>query len=223
MHKIGQVATLPRMTALIVIALVLGGCWDSGSASNGATTSGSLTLQGTPPASVAAGSNYSFQPTVSLSIDVVTFKIAQKPAWARFDSSTGALSGTPTKSNIGKTENITIIASNGSSSASIGPFAIAVDAATGSATGSSATGSATLTWAAPTENTNGTLITDLAGYHIHYGTSASDLTLEIDVPGTTATTYVVNDLAPGIYYFSITAYSAMGIESGNSDMGNKSI
>jgi hypothetical protein len=221
MHKIGQVATLPRMTALIVIALVLGGCWGSGSATNGATTSASpasLTLQGSPPASVAAGSNYSFQPTVSLSIDVVTFKIAQKPKWARFDSSTGALSGTPTKSNIGKTENITIIATNGSSSASIGPFAIAVDAPTGSATGS-----ATLSWAAPTENTNGTALTNLAGYLIHYGTSATDLTQEIDVPDTTSTTYVVSGLAPGTYYFSITAYSFMGSESANSDAASKSI
>jgi Fibronectin type III domain len=218
MHKIGQVATLSRVMALTVIALVLGGCWGSDSASNGATTSTSLTLQGTPPASVAAGSNYSFQPTVSLSIDVVTFTIAQKPAWARFDSSTGALSGTPSKNNIGTTENITIIASNGSSSASIGPFAIAVDASSGSGTGS-----VTLTWAAPSENTNGTALTNLAGYLIHYGTTATDLTQEIEVPATTAPTYVVSGLAPGTYYFSITAYTAMGSESADSDVASKAI
>jgi Putative Ig domain len=219
MHEFRHVATLTRLAGLIVIALVLGGCWGSSSGSTGATssaTSTSLTLHGTPPASVAAGSNYSFQPTVSLSIDVVTFKIAQKPAWARFDSSTGALSGTPTKSNIGKTENITIIATNGSSSASIGPFAIVVDAPGGS-------GSATLSWAAPTENTNGSALTDLAGYHIHYGTSATDLAQEIDVAGATATTYVVSGLAAGTYYFTITAYTAVGTESAYSDLGTKSI
>jgi hypothetical protein len=149
---------------------------------------------------------------------VVTFKIAQKPAWARFDSSTGALSGTPTKSNIGKTENITIIATNGSSSASIGPFAIVVDAPAGNTSGS-----ATLSWAAPTQNTNGSALINLAGYHIHYGTSATDLAQEIDVAGATATTYVVSGLAAGTYYFTITAYTAVGTESAYSDLGNKSI
>jgi hypothetical protein len=219
MHKIGQVATLPRVTALTIIALVLGGCWGNDSAGNSATSSAStasLSLHGTPPASVAAGSTYSFQPTVSLSIDVVTFTIAQKPAWARFDSSTGALSGTPANSNIGKTENISIIASNGSSSASIGPFAIVVDAP-------GTSGSVTLTWAAPTINTNGSPLTNLAGYHIHYGTSASDLAQEIDVYDATSTTYVVSGLAAGTYYFTISAYSAMGTESTDSDLGNKSI
>jgi hypothetical protein len=216
MHELTQVATLPRLAGLIVIALVLGGCWGSDSGSSSAPTSTSLTLQGTPPASVAAGSKYVFQPTVSLSIDVVTFTIAQKPAWARFDSSTGALSGTPTASNIGTTGNITIIASNGSSSATIGPFAIVVDAPGGS-------GSATLSWAAPTENTNGSALTDLAGYHIYYGTSASDMAQEIDVAGSTATTYVVSGLAAGTYYFTITAYTAMGGESAYSDLGSKSI
>jgi hypothetical protein len=212
------------------MALILGGCSGPAVTTNTSTSStpttptapttpaASISLTGTPPTSVVAGTAYSFQPTVTPSTAAVTFTIAQKPAWASFNASTGALSGTPAMSNQGTTANITITASEGSSSASIGPFAIAVTVPV-----TSATGSATLTWVAPTENTDGTALTDLAGYRIHYGTSASELTQEIDVAGTASTTYVVSGLAAGTYYFAVTAYSSVGSESAESDMANKTI
>jgi hypothetical protein len=213
------------------MALVLGGCSGPAVTSNSpptstpsttpttpTTPSTPLSLQGTPPGSVTAGTPYSFQPTVTPSTAVVTFAIAQKPTWANFNTSTGALSGTPSDSNQGTTSNITITASEGSASASIGPFAILVNVPA-----ASTTGSATLTWVAPTENTDGTAVTDLAGYRIYYGTSATDLTQEIDLAGTTSTSYVVSGLAPGTYYFAVTAYSTAGMESAESNQASKSI
>jgi hypothetical protein len=158
---------------------------------------------------------------VSPSAAGVTFAIAQKPKWASFNSGTGALSGTPSAGNEGMTANITITASNGSSTASIGPFAIAVDAP--AAPPPPATGSATLSWDAPTENTDGTALTDLAGYHIYYGNNAGELDLEIDLAGTASTSYVVSGLAPGTYYFAVTAYSSAGTESTESIVGTKTI
>jgi predicted phage tail protein len=80
-----------------------------------------------------------------------------------------------------------------------------------------------LTWIAPTGNTNGTPLTDLAGYHIHYGTSQSSLTKVIDLAGTATTEYEVAGLTPGTYYFTVSAYTAMGTESAESDIGNKTI
>jgi hypothetical protein len=88
---------------------------------------------------------------------------------------------------------------------------------------SGAPGTVTLTWIAPTGNTNGTPLTDLAGYHIHYGTTQGSLTKVIDLAGTATTEYEVAGLAPGTYYFTVSAYTAMGTESAESDIGNKTI
>jgi hypothetical protein len=105
-------------------------------------------------------------------------------------------------------------------------FALVLGGCAGSSTGSTSTsgpGTVTLSWIAPTGNTNGTPLTDLAGYHIHYGTSQDNLTKVIDLAGTGTTEYEVSGLAPGTYYFAVTAYTAMGTESAESDIGNKTI
>jgi hypothetical protein len=83
--------------------------------------------------------------------------------------------------------------------------------------------SVTLTWVAPTDNTNGTPLTDLAGYHIHYGTSPDNLTQVIELAGTGNTEFELSGLAPGTYYFAVTAYTTMGTESAESDVGYKTI
>lgn len=76
-----------------------------------------------------------------------------------------------------------------------------------------AASSVTLGWVAPTENSNGTPITDLAGYKIHYGTASSDYSQTVSISNAGLTRYVVDNLPTGTYYFAITAYNAHGIES----------
>jgi hypothetical protein len=93
----------------------------------------------------------------------------------------------------------------------------------GSTSSSGAPGTVTLSWVAPTDNTNGTPLTDLAGYHIHYGTTPDNLTKSIDLTGTGTTEYEVSGLTAGTYYFSISAYTAMGTESAESTVANKTI
>jgi hypothetical protein len=88
---------------------------------------------------------------------------------------------------------------------------------------SPSTGTVTLTWVPPTDNTNGTPVTDLAGYHIHYGTSQDNMTQVIDLAGSSTTEFEVSGLAPGTYYFAISAYTALGTESAESDVGYKTI
>jgi hypothetical protein len=88
---------------------------------------------------------------------------------------------------------------------------------------SPSSGTVTLTWVAPTDNTNGTPVTDLAGYHIHYGTSQDNMTQVIDLAGSSTTEFEVSGLAPGTYYFAISAYTARGTESAESDVGYKTI
>ncbi len=84
------------------------------------------------------------------------------------------------------------------------------------------TGSATLVWQAPTENIDGTPITDLAGYRIHFGASTEELNQLIEVDGAASTSYVINGLTSGTYYFAVSAYNAFGIEGALSDIAIKS-
>lgn len=83
-------------------------------------------------------------------------------------------------------------------------------------------GSATLSWASPTQNTDGSALTNLAGYRIIYGTSASALTQSIQVMNPAVTTYIVSNLAPGTYYFAVIALTPSA-ESAPSNTASKSI
>ena len=74
-------------------------------------------------------------------------------------------------------------------------------------------GGVTLNWTPPTENTDGSPLTNLAGYDIHYGTASGDYTQSVSVSNPGLATYVVDNLDPGIYYFSIAAVNSTGAES----------
>ena len=114
--------------------------------------------------------------------------------------------------------------------ASTGASATSVsDTAPGKTSGGSTGGSSTLTppakpsgsastsislvWEAPTQNSDGSPITNLAGYKIHYGTSSSDYTETVALNNASLNRYVVDNLKSGTYYFAITAYNAQGLES----------
>jgi hypothetical protein len=84
-------------------------------------------------------------------------------------------------------------------------------------------GSASLSWTAPTENTNGTPLTDLAGYTIYYGTSPSELTQTIQLADPSATSYVVANLSAGTYYFAVAAYTTTATQSAQSSAGSTTI
>jgi hypothetical protein len=90
--------------------------------------------------------------------------------------------------------------------------------ATSTASGTSAASSAksvTLSWSAPTQNSDGSSLTNLAGYTLHYGTSSQDYTGSIQITSPSATSYVVSDgnFPAGTYYFAISAYNAQQLSS----------
>jgi len=181
----------------------------SGSISNGSTnTAGNTapTISGNPPAAVKAGEHYSFTPDVSdPDGDSLTFIIENKPGWANFNVHTGHLSGVPTLGDIGSSTNIRISVSDGQATVSMSGFAIDVT--------QTATASTTLSWTAPTENEDGTTLTDLAGYKIYYGKSSGNYfsSIHIDNPG--ITTYMIENLSPDTYFFAATAFNSAGVES----------
>ncbi len=76
-----------------------------------------------------------------------------------------------------------------------------------------ASGGVTINWQPPTENEDGSSLTNLAGYNIHYGTSSGNYTQKISVSNPGVATYVVDNLTPGKYYFAVAAVNASGTES----------
>ena len=75
--------------------------------------------------------------------------------------------------------------------------------------------STTLSWSPPTRNSDGTSISNLAGYTLHYGTSSEDYTGSIEITNPMTTSYVVSgsNFPPGTYYFAISAYNAQQVSS----------
>jgi hypothetical protein len=189
----------------------------TGSTSIDAPSNQAPTISGSPLASARVNEAYSFQPSASdPNGDALTFQISNKPAWATFDTGTGRLSGTPSTSSTGVFSGVRITVSDGRASSALAPFSISV-------TGSQTTGSATLSWQPPTSNTDGSPLTNLAGYMVRYGTTpdALDVQVRIDNPG--LVTYVVSDLAPATWYFQVVAYNSVGVESSPSATGSKTI
>lgn len=182
----------------------------------GASTNHAPTISGTPAKSVNVGSAYSFRPTASdADGNTLTYSIANKPSWATFSTSTGQLSGTPSASYVGTYSNIVISVSDGKVSSSLAAFSISVVDVS--------SGGATLTWTPPTQNTDGTSLTNLAGYRIAYGTTSTALTSTIQVANPGLSSYTVTNLAPGTYYFAVRAYSSSGTESNNSNVQTKTV
>src|SRR5512139_87101 len=175
-------------------------------------------ISGTPPASVTAGSAYAFSPTASdADGNMLAFSVANKPAWAVFSTATGSLAGTPTATQAGTYSGITISVSDGTATTSLPAFGITVYAPV------TTSGTAMLTWAAPSQNTDGTALTNLAGFKVYHGTSATALNDVIQLEGAASTTYTYGQLGSGTHYFAVSAYTVNGLEGDLSALGSKTI
>lgn len=174
------------------------------------------TIQGAPAQMVLYDSPYAFQPEAEdADGDILHFSVANAPPWARFEPATGRLEGTPGSADIGTYEDIVITVSDGADDAALTAFAITV--------GTVAGGAVELSWVAPTENEDGSPLTDLAGYRIYWGTESGEYTnsLTIDNPG--VVTYVLENLVPDTYYFAATAVNADGEESDYSEEASSTV
>ena len=189
-----------------------GSTWVSSTDPVGSTAA--LTMSGTPPTSDTAGQAYSFVPTTSnTGGGTLKFSIANSPAWASLNTATGALTGTPSSAQTGTYANILLSVSNGSASASVPAFSILV----------TAMGTANLTWTAPTQNSDGTSLADLAGYTIFYGTDPAQMTQTIAVDSPSTSTYQVSNLPAGTFYFAVAALASDGTQSVDSSVATKVI
>ena len=144
----------------------------------------------------------------------LTFSITNKPPWATFDSRTGELRGVPTAADIGRYENVRITVTDGALQTSV-QFDVTV--------GAVSVGRATLSWTAPSERTDGSQLTNLAGFRIYYGTSRFDLRYSVEIRDPGANSWVIEDLTQGTWYFAATAFDSAGIESARTNAVSKTI
>ena len=219
--------SVSMFVGIAAMALVLGGCGgDEEDATAAATSSGgggggsganqAPRISGSPPTSITQGTAYAFTPSATdPDGNSLTFSVANLPAWATFNSSTGRLSGTPTAAQVGTYASVTITVSDGSTRASLPAFTIQVVG--------TATGSATLSWNPPTQNTDGSAVNNLAGYRVYWGMSQGSYPNSVTVSNPGLSSYVIDQLTPARWYFVVTAYTSNGSESNASNVASKQV
>ncbi len=174
------------------------------------------TITGQPATSVTADQPYSFTPAANdPDGDVLTFSIQNRPAWATLSPSTGRLSGTPSGTQAGTYPNVVITVSDGKASASLPAFSVIVEPVV--------TRSVTLSWQAPTQNEDGTPLTNLAGYEVHYGQTSGQYSQTLPLPDAGFTSVTVEDLTPATWYFAVKAVNSAGVVSSFSNEASKAI
>lgn len=210
------------VAATAIVALALSACGGTGGTeSNDPAAGGSDGSNRAPtisaPATVEtlAGREVVVRPSASdPDGQRLTFSITNQPSWATFDPVTGELRGVPSAADVGTYQRIRITASDGS----LQSF-VQLDITVGAV----AVGRATLSWAAPAERTDGSLLTNLAGFRIYYGTAPFDLRYSVEIRDPGANSWVIEDLTQGTWYFAATAFDTSGVESVRTNPVSKSI
>jgi hypothetical protein len=180
------------------------------------TSNSAPTISGYPNTEVLQDSNYYFLPTAAdPDGDPLTFYATNLPPWARIDMSNGRIFGTPGAGDIGLYSQITVGVSDGQTTTELPAFSIEVMAY--------ADGVVTLSWVAPTENTDGSPLLDLAGYEFHWGPESTSYSDSVTVMNPGITTYVIDNLTAGTHYFAIRAINGQGDYSTFSNEAVKSI
>jgi hypothetical protein len=80
-----------------------------------------------------------------------------------------------------------------------------------------------VSWQKPTTNTDGTALTNLAGYRIHYGTSPDTLRTSVEVPGADTLAHTITGLSPGTWYFGVQSVNSVATVSKVSAPATKTV
>jgi hypothetical protein len=216
--------SMPAVLCVLLVAFALTACGGGGNTANSVpddttpppASNNAPVISGSPVLRTIQDRAYTFTPTASdADGDTLRFSITNQPVWASFNSTDGTLSGTPEAIHIGTTLAVSISVSDDKATTSLAPFDLEVLP--------TAFGSATVSWDAPTTNADGSTLSDLAGFRVHYRTASGSITSTHPVDDPTATSAVVVDLEEGTYLFSVTAIDHSENESAPSPEVSKVI
>ena len=179
-------------------------------------------------ADAEVGVAFDYQPAVrDLESDTLRFTAVNLPSWAIFDSANGHISGTPGPNDEGLYESISITVADATHEVVTAPFSITVNSAADTQDApvaeESGSGVASLQWEVPPSKVSGEPLDDLVGYRILYGRSSSDLDHSVMVQDPATTSYQVSGLTSGLWYFSVVAVNANGLEGPPTTLATKSI
>ncbi len=205
------------ITGLTVVLLAgcLGGGGGSGGSGNNPPANRAPTISVPTSFDVLVGQPLTITPVASdPDGDTLTFSVTNKPNWLSFSTTTGVLSGTPQSGDVGSVD-VTITVSDGRGAQANDLTRVNVQQAVA--------GRATLSWEAPTTRTDGSPLTNLAGFKIYYGTNSGNLNNVIQIADPGARNRVIDNLTVGTWYFAASAYDQSGMESARSNVASKSI
>jgi hypothetical protein len=89
-------------------------------------------------------------------------------------------------------------------------------APTAAAPAAASNGGVTVSWVAPVQNEDGTPLVNLAGFRLRHGSRYGSYSNEITIQNPSATSHRVSGLAPGLYYFVVSAVDQRGLEGARS-------
>lgn len=232
---------LTKFTLLTILALVLGACSGSGSGPNPLQDAGGGGTGGTPEYGGSSGDESSSDAppltiTVTSPAEGGTLETPDEAvALAGTASGSGEIvavswtsdkgeQGTASGSESWETGNIPL---------QVGDNTITITAEDSTGATASETvivkresdemGSVTLNWEAPTTREDGSPLTDLSGYTIHYGRMSETYDYEIKIENPGVVSYVIEQLSPGTWYFVARAYDSAGLESKISNEVSKDV
>lgn len=84
-------------------------------------------------------------------------------------------------------------------------------------------GSARVSWVAPATNTDGSVLQNLTGFRVYYGTSTGALNRTTAINDVTARAATISSLTAGTWYFAVRAVNSSQAESANSNIASKAI
>jgi Putative Ig domain len=170
---------------------------------------------GAQDTTVLVGTPWSFTPiSMDPDGDTLSFSVTGAPSWLSFNSATGRLSGTPALNHVGSYPNIRIAVSDGKSTTYLAAFTLTVSAPP------PVSGSATVSWTAPSKQTDGSPLLSISGFRIFYGRDPANLEQIINV-GAGIASYVVDNLEQGTWYFAVAAVDGQGVEGRRTERVSK--
>jgi len=70
-----------------------------------------------------------------------------------------------------------------------------------------------LSWSAPATNSDGSPITDLAGYRVYYGTASGFYTDNLTIASPSTLSATISNLPADTYYVIVRAFNSVNAES----------
>ncbi len=89
--------------------------------------------------------------------------------------------------------------------------------------GTTTTGNVGLSWTTPTTNSDGSSLSDLAGFYIYRGNSSSSLSRYVEIDGATAQSFNDLNVPAGTWFYAMSSFNASGGESARTQPVSKTI